>query len=46
MNENAKTGLYIGVAATLAVIAAFSAPGTAEPEFFSDVGEEFFEGGN
>ncbi|MDP6928351.1 MAG: DUF4340 domain-containing protein [Planctomycetota bacterium] len=44
MNENAKTGLYIGAAAALAVIAVFSSPGTAEPEFFSDVGEEFFEG--
>lgn len=42
MSNNAKTLLFVGVAAALAVLAALSAPSSPEPEFFNDTGELFF----
>jgi len=42
MNDFAKTGLFLGVAAALVVLANMSGPSTVTPELFSDEGELFF----
>jgi len=42
VNELQKTGVILGVAAALAVLATMSGPKAVEQDLFSDQGEEFF----